>query len=271
MGFRPIPWPRTAPTSRRSIAGWSAKTVPIIKTARNDLLGVHRLARGSWCPSRSTARQLSSFRRFFRYLLREGMIREDPTAQIAMPKIGRVAAEVTDRRRGRVAARWRRPSPIRSVTAIARCSRSSTPPACSVSELINLKHEPGEPEPGRAARSSARAIASGSIPLGEEAQRLAQRVRQRPARRDPARASDGLSCSRPAAATSMTRQAFWHIIKRYARKAGVQEGAVAAHGPSRVRHAPAEPRRGPARGADACSGTATFRPPRSIRTSRASA
>jgi integrase/recombinase XerD len=38
---------------------------------------------------RSTARQLSSFRRFFRYLVREGLVREDPTAQIAMPKIGR--------------------------------------------------------------------------------------------------------------------------------------------------------------------------------------
>jgi integrase/recombinase XerD len=38
---------------------------------------------------RSTARQLSSFRRFFRYLMREGGVREDPTAQIAMPKIGR--------------------------------------------------------------------------------------------------------------------------------------------------------------------------------------
>ena len=38
---------------------------------------------------RSTARQLSSFRRFYRYLLREGVIAEDPTADIAMPKIGR--------------------------------------------------------------------------------------------------------------------------------------------------------------------------------------
>ena len=38
---------------------------------------------------RSTARQLSSFRRFYRYLVREGALREDPTAQIAMPKVGR--------------------------------------------------------------------------------------------------------------------------------------------------------------------------------------
>ena len=34
---------------------------------------------------RSTARQLSSFRRFFRYIMREGMRDTDPTADIEMP------------------------------------------------------------------------------------------------------------------------------------------------------------------------------------------
>jgi integrase/recombinase XerD len=38
---------------------------------------------------RSTARQLSSFRRFFRYIMREGMRETDPTADIEMPRIGR--------------------------------------------------------------------------------------------------------------------------------------------------------------------------------------
>ena len=49
----------------------------------------------------------------------------------------------------------------------------------------------------------------------------------------------------------MTRQAFWHIIKRYARKAEHRQGALAAHAAARLRHAPAQPRRRPARGADA--------------------
>ena len=38
---------------------------------------------------RSTARQLSSFRRFFRYIKREGMRDTDPTADSEMPRIGR--------------------------------------------------------------------------------------------------------------------------------------------------------------------------------------
>ena len=73
-----------------SLARWLAeRDVSIMNTSRADLLGfiawrVHTGAR-----PRSTARQLSSFRRFFRYFMREGVVREDPTAQIAMPKIGR--------------------------------------------------------------------------------------------------------------------------------------------------------------------------------------
>ena len=48
---------------------------------------------------RSTARQLSSFRRFFRYIMREGLRDTDPTADIEMPRIGRsVAAKNSDRR-----------------------------------------------------------------------------------------------------------------------------------------------------------------------------
>src|SRR2546430_16051631 len=73
-----------------ALGRWLAgRSVPILHTSRADLLDfiawrVHTGAR-----PRSTARQLSSFRRFFRYFMREGGIREDPTAQIAMPKIGR--------------------------------------------------------------------------------------------------------------------------------------------------------------------------------------
>ena len=56
----------------------------------------------------------------------------------------------------------------------------------------------------------------------------------------------------------MTRQAFWHIIKRYARKACVEPRSLAAYAAACVCHAPAQPRRGPARGADAA------RPQRSV-------
>src|SRR3981189_2636725 len=73
-----------------ALARWlTERSVPMMATSRACLLDfiawrVHAGAR-----PRSTARQLSSFRRFFRYFMREGAIREDPSARIAMPKIGR--------------------------------------------------------------------------------------------------------------------------------------------------------------------------------------
>ena len=66
-----------------------ARDSALLKATRIELLGfiAARVEGGS--RPRSTARQLSSFRRFYRFMLREGLIATDPTAQIAMPKIGR--------------------------------------------------------------------------------------------------------------------------------------------------------------------------------------
>ena len=73
-----------------ALARWLAERgTPIIKTTRADLLGFIAWRVEAGARPRSTARQLSSFRRFFRYFVREGVIKDDPTAQIAMPKIGR--------------------------------------------------------------------------------------------------------------------------------------------------------------------------------------
>ncbi len=44
----------------------------------------------------------------------------------------------------------------------------------------------------------------------------------------------------------MTRQAFWHIIKRYAQKANVQKALSPHYTASCICHTPAEPWRGPA-------------------------
>ncbi len=61
----------------------------LTSASRGDLLEFMASRAQAGARPRSTARQLSSFRRFYRYLVREGSLREDPTAQIAMPKIGR--------------------------------------------------------------------------------------------------------------------------------------------------------------------------------------
>ncbi|SVD67607.1 uncharacterized protein METZ01_LOCUS420461, partial [marine metagenome] len=47
----------------------------------------HDLTRGG--AARSTSRRLSSLRRFYRYLFREGILAEDPSTKISSPTIGR--------------------------------------------------------------------------------------------------------------------------------------------------------------------------------------
>jgi integrase/recombinase XerD len=206
------------------------KDIPIIKTSRNDLLGFIAWRVEAGARPRSTARQLSSFRRFFRYLAREGMIREDPTAQIAMPKIGRslpksltedeveallMAPVVTD------------PLGHRDRTMLEVLYATGL----RVSELVNLKHNQVNLNQG-----VLRIIGKGNrerlIPLGEEAVRWLQQFVQGPrAEILLERQTDFLFPTRRG--DKMTRQAFWHIIKRYARKAGVQKELS----PHTLRHA----------------------------------
>jgi integrase/recombinase XerD len=214
-----------------ALARWlEQKDIPIIKTGRNDLLAFIAWRVEAGARPRSTARQLSSFRRFFRYLAREGVIREDPTAQIAMPKIGRslpkslsedevesllTAPVVTD------------PLGHRDRTMLEVLYATGL----RVSELVNLKHNQVNLNQG-----VLRIVGKGNrerlIPLGEEAVRWLQQFVQGPrAEILLERQTDYLFPTRRG--DKMTRQAFWHIIKRYARKAGVQKELS----PHTLRHA----------------------------------
>ena len=88
------------------------------------------------------------------------------------------------------------------------------------------------------------------MPFGEEAQRWIERY-LREARAAILDGQQRRTCSSPRAARPMTRQMFWMIVKKHALAAGITRAAVAAHAAPRLRHAPAQPRRRPARGADA--------------------
>ncbi len=206
------------------------RDVPIVKTSRQDLLGFIAWRVEAGARPRSTARQLSSFRRFFRYLVREGIVRDDPTAQIAMPKIGRslpkslsedevesllTAPVVTD------------PLGHRDRTMLEVLYATGL----RVTELVNLKHNQVNLNQG-----VLRIVGKGNrerlIPLGEEAVRWLQQFCGGPRMEILLeRQTDFLFPTRRG--DKMTRQAFWHIIKRYARKAGVQKELS----PHTLRHA----------------------------------
>jgi integrase/recombinase XerD len=202
----------------------------LARTGRVDLMAFIATRVESGARPRSTARQLSSFRRFFRYLVREGVVREDPTAQIAMPKIGRSLprslseGEVESLLAAPVVAD---PLGYRDRTMLELLYATGL----RVSELVNLKLAQVNVTQG-----VIRVLGKGNrerlIPLGEEAVRWLKAFAAG-ARGEILldRTTDYLFPTRRG--DRMTRQAFWHIIKRYARKAGVDRELS----PHTLRHA----------------------------------
>ncbi|MGA2708291.1 MAG: site-specific tyrosine recombinase XerD [Steroidobacteraceae bacterium] len=214
-----------------SLARWlEGRGGNLLNASRIDLLGfiAARVEGGS--RPRSTARQLSSFRRFYRFMMRETQISVDPTAQIAMPKIGRsLPKSLTE---AEVDALLEAPTvadPLghrdRTMLEVLYAT------GLRVSELVSLKHNQVNLNQG-----VMRVVGKGNrerlIPLGDEAVGWLQQFMQGPRVEILLeRQTDYLFPTRRG--DRMTRQAFWHIIKRYSKKAGVEKELS----PHTLRHA----------------------------------
>src|SRR5208282_924926 len=214
-----------------ALARWlEERDSALLKATRIELLGfISARVEGGSRP-RSTARQLSSFRRFFRFMMREGLIALDPTAQIAMPKIGRsLPKSLTE---AEVDALLEAPTvsdPLghrdRTMLEVLYAT------GLRVSELVSLKHNQVNLNQG-----VMRVVGKGNrerlIPLGDEAVKWLQQFMQGPRVEILLeRQTDYLFPTRRG--DRMTRQAFWHIIKRYSKKAGVEKELS----PHTLRHA----------------------------------
>jgi integrase/recombinase XerD len=202
----------------------------LVKAGRADILDyiAWRVEKGA--KPRSTARQLSSFRRFYRYMLREGVIGEDPTAQIAMPKIGRALPQsLTEEEVEALLAAPNVSEPLghrdRAMLEVLYAT------GVRVSELINLRMTQVNLNQG-VLRIVGKGDRERLIPLGDEAQDWLRDFIDGPrAEILLERQTDYLFPTRRG--DRMTRQAFWHIIKRYAKKAGINKKLS----PHTVRHA----------------------------------
>jgi integrase/recombinase XerD len=202
----------------------------VVAATRADLLAFIAWRVDAGARPRSTARQLSSFRRFYRYMLRDGGIKDDPTAQIAMPKIGRslpksVTEEEVDALLG--APEVGDPLGHRDRTMLEVLYATGL----RVSELVSLRSTQVNLNQG-VLRIVGKGDRERLIPLGEEAMRWLNDFINGPRLEILLeRQTDCLFPTRRG--ERMTRQAFWHIIKRYAQKAEVQK----ALSPHTLRHA----------------------------------
>jgi integrase/recombinase XerD len=179
---------------------------------------------------RSTARQLSSFRRFFRYIMREGMRDTDPTADIQMPRIGRsLPKTLTEEEVDSLLNAPNTDEPLghrdRAMLELLYAT------GLRVSELINLKQSQINFNQG-VLRIVGKGDRERLIPLGDESQRWLRDFIDGPRMEILLeRQTDYLFPTRRG--DRMTRQAFWHIIKRYSDKAGVRKKLS----PHSLRHA----------------------------------
>lgn len=210
--------------------GLSERNIPIENAEKADLLDFIAGRVKSGAKPRSTARQLSSYRRFFRYIMREGLRDTDPTADIDMPRIGRSLPKTLTED---------------EVDALLRAPHTDEPlghrdramlellyaTGLRVSELISLKQSQVNFNQG-VLRIVGKGDRERLIPLGEEAQRWLRNFIDGPRMEILLeRQTDYLFPTRRG--DRMTRQAFWHIIKRYAQKAGIDKKLS----PHSLRHA----------------------------------
>lgn len=170
--------------------------------------------------ARSLSRYLSGFRQYYRWLLREGRIAKDPTALIESPKLGRGLPKAIDEE---------------GVTRLLEAPDDATPlglrdramletmyaTGLRVSELVGLDLANLNLNQG-----VVRVLGKGSkerlVPLGEHALEWLKRYM--------AEGRGGLLKGRQSQAVfvtargaGMTRQAFWHAVKRHAAAAGIRQ------------------------------------------------
>ena len=188
----------------------------------------HRITQG--IKARSTARMLSTLRRFYQYQVRENRLTEDPSALLESPKLGVPLPKTMSEREVEAlleAPDLNDPLGLRDRAMLELLYATGL----RVSELVNLEITDISLAQG-VLRVTGKGDKERMVPMGEEAA-LWIRNYVKNARGDilGQHVSNSLFVTRRGSA--MTRQMFWVIIKRHAKTAGIRESLS----PHVLRHA----------------------------------
>ena len=215
----------------RAYAAWLHAAASNLQQASRTQLRAYLAVRvDAGARPRTSARTLSSLRRFYRHLVREGIVSEDPTAQVDSPTpVRTLPKSLTEAQ----------------VETLLQAPDTSTPlglrdramletlyaTGLRVSELVGLTLLQLSTSQG-----VVRVIGKGGkerlVPLGEEALAwLATYLVEGRAQLIKKNVTDALFPTTRGGA--MTRQAFWHNIKRHAKSAGIEKNLS----PHTLRHA----------------------------------
>lgn len=214
------------------LARWSLDSGATLMTMEYEMLRRFQQYRAdAGISARSMSRALSVWRRFYGFLSREGRITNDPTALLEMPKLGRSLPKTlteTDVESLLDSPDTEAELGLRDKAMLELMYATGL----RVSELVNLALEQINLQAG-----VVQVIGKGGkeriVPMGDEAAHWLQQYlrRGRALLANSAMANDAVFLSRRGSA--MTRQNFWHIVKRYAKRCGIAAD-ISPHG---LRHA----------------------------------
>ena len=218
-------------TDLEMLAAWLTRRGAGLLGASRSLLMEHLAWRiGEGYHARSTARLLSCIRGFYRHALRQSLIIEDPTLDIALPKLGRSLPRSLGE--ADVEALLDAPDVDDTLGLRDRCMLEVLY-ACGlrVTELVGLRLDQVNIRQG-VVRVTGKGSKERLVPLGEEALSWIERYMReaRPALLN-GQPSDVMFPSKQA--RQMTRQTFWHRIKLHAMTAGIRSELS----PHTLRHA----------------------------------
>ncbi len=224
-------------TDLKGLAKWAAgefnskhRAAHLLQLNKENLQAylAYRFSQG--IKARSTARMLSTFRRFYQYLIRENRLSVDPSALLESPRLGRPLPKTMSERE--VEALLEAPDTDDPLGLRDRAMLELIyATGLRVSELVSLDIYGANLQQG-IVRVTGKGNKERLVPMGEEALSWIARYLKH-ARADllGSAASDALFVTRRGG--GMTRQTFWYMIKRYAQVAGI----AASLSPHVLRHA----------------------------------
>jgi len=182
-----------------------------------DILGF--LAANPVLSTRTLARRLSSIRSYYRFLVRESLVSVDPCAQISAPRLGRALPKVLseedvdsllDVSHAATALGQRNKAMLETLYATG----------LRVSELVSLEMEQVSLAQG-IVRVNGKGNKERLVPLGDESvAQLLQFFKE--GRRELVGNVKSHVVFPTRRGVAMTRQAFWHMIRKTASRAGIR-------------------------------------------------
>jgi integrase/recombinase XerD len=227
--------PNTLSAYRRDLAAFAAwlkeaRSRDLASAASSDIDAylAHRFA--ARAKPRTAARYTASLRRFYRFLERENLISVDPTLYLDTPKLPRPLPKVlseADVETLLAAPDIETPAGLRDRAMIETLYATGL----RVSELVSLKLLNLDLN-AAVLRVTGKGGKDRLVPLGEESQHWLSRYlkESRTAMLNGKKCAEVFVTPRGA---GMTRQAFWHLLKRRAQKAGIHKPLS----PHTLRHA----------------------------------